>query len=93
MRRSLFRFSQDRLRLLRITGWVGRTRSRLFVAAALDVTARRCAPSPPALGAPRPLRLVKAPAAAHPLPQGERASWSKARVPGSERPSPAWGEG
>jgi len=31
------------------------------------------APSPPALGAPRPLRLVKAPAAEHPLPQGERA--------------------
>ena len=35
------------------------------------------APSPPALGAPRPLRLVKAPAAAHPLPQGERAGESR----------------
>ena len=43
--------------------------------AALRVRSARvlCAPSPPALGAPRPLRLVKAPAASHPLPLGERA--------------------
>jgi len=41
---------------------------RLFVPAALGVTARRSDPSPPALGAPHLLRLVKAPAASHPLP-------------------------
>jgi hypothetical protein len=39
---------------------------------ALAVPARRCDPSHPALGALRPLRLLKAPAAGHPLPS-ERA--------------------
>jgi hypothetical protein len=46
---------------------------RLLASAALDVTAKRSDPSPPALGAARPLRLAKALAAGHPLPQGERA--------------------
>ena len=56
--------------LLRMTESVARTRfegrgfSRL---PALAVLARRCAPSP------GPLRLVKATAAGHPLPRGERA--------------------
>jgi len=46
---------------------------RLLLPAALDVTARRSDPSPPALGAPRPPRLVKTPAADHPFLRGERA--------------------
>jgi hypothetical protein len=44
---------------------------RLLASATLAVTARRFDPSPPALGAPRPLRLAKAPAAGHPHPWGE----------------------
>jgi hypothetical protein len=42
--------------------------------AALDMPGRRSAPSPPPAkrGAPCPLRLMKAPAAGHPLPRGER---------------------
>jgi len=44
---------------------VARTSSRPFAPAAIDMTATRCAPSPPPAkrGAPFPLRLVKAPAA------------------------------
>jgi hypothetical protein len=46
--------------------------SQLCVPASARCGRRSRAPSPPALGAPRPLRLVKAPAA-DPLPRGERA--------------------
>jgi hypothetical protein len=38
-------------------------------------------PSPPVLGAPRPPRLVKAPVAVHPLPQGGEGSKFKLRLP------------
>ena len=69
---SFLRFTQYRLWLLRMAGWAAVTcleGPRLFE------PTRRCAPSPqPAKhGAPFPLRLVRAPAAVHPLPRGERA--------------------
>jgi hypothetical protein len=75
---------------------VARAWLRTFAPAAIDMRrgdrapspspAMRGAPSPPppaerGAPSPGPLRLVKAPAAAHPLPRGERAGSPKRRRP------------
>jgi len=82
--------------LLSMIGSIARTcleGSRPLAPSALGVNAKRSAPSPPVLGAPHPLRLVKAPAAGHPLPQGARAGTTGSIGASAGPPTPARGEG
>ncbi len=70
--------------LFNMTGSVAWTCSPPFAAGAIDVPSGDVTPSPD------PLRLVRAPAASHPLPRGERAGGFE-RLPRSPARGEGWG--